>query len=98
MTCSFELKPNKIPTIQLKAKDYKWEFMPNEYVTSSKGLIINLVLSNVDLKLFFENYNVYDLKFLNGWKFKGMKGLFTGYIDKWIKVKIEATKNGNRRP
>ena len=71
--------------------------MPNEYVTSSKGLIINLVLSNVDLKLFFENYNVYDLKFLNGWKFKGMKGLFTQYIDKWIRVKIEATKNGNRR-
>ena len=97
LTCSFELKPNKIPTIQLKAKDYKWEFMPNEYVTSSKGLIINLVLSNVDLKLFFENYNVYDLKFLNGWKFKGMKGLFTNYIDKWIKVKIEATKSGNKR-
>lgn len=96
-TCSFELKEGKIPTIQLKANDYKWEFLPNEYVTSSHGLIINLVLSNVDLKLFFENYNVYDLKFLNGWKFKGLKGLFTNYIDKWIKVKIEATKSGNKR-
>lgn len=52
----------------------------------------------MDLKIFFENYKVYDLKFLNGWKFKGMKGLFTKYIDKWIKVKIESTKNGNKRP
>ena len=25
-----------------------------------------------------------------------MKGLFTKYIDKWIKVKIESTKNKNK--
>lgn len=96
LTCSFELKENKIPTIQLKAKDYKWEFMPNEYLTSSKGLIVNLVLSNIDLKLFLENYKVYDLKYLNGWKFKGIKGIFTKYIDKWIKVKNKSTINGNK--
>lgn len=95
ITCSFELKPGKIPTIQLKGQRFKWEFLPNEYVTSSKGQIINLVLSNIDLKLFFENYNVYELEFLNGWKFKGIKGIFTEYIDKWIKVKNEATISGN---
>ncbi len=95
-TCSFELKENKIPTVQLKDKHYKWEYLPNEYVTSSNGNIINLVMTNIDLQLFLENYNVYDLKFLNGWKFKSMKGLFTEYIDKWIKVKIESTKNGNK--
>ena len=44
------------------------------------------------MKLFFENYNVYELKFLNGWKFKALSGLFTPYIDKWIQVKIESTK------
>ena len=95
-TCSFELKKGKIPTIQLKDKHYKWEYLPNEYVTTSNGNIINLVLTNIDMELFFENYDVYELKFLNGWKFKGMYGLFTKYIDKWIKVKIESTKNGNK--
>ena len=60
ITCSFELKKDKIPTIQLKAKDYKWEFLPNEYVESSHNKIINLVLTNIDLKLFFEQYDVYD--------------------------------------
>ena len=95
-TCSFELKKGKIPTVQLKDKHYKWEYLPNEYITTSNGNIINLVMTNIDMKLFFENYNVYDLKFINGWKFKGMKGLFTNYIDKWIKVKNESTLNGNK--
>ena len=95
-TCSFELKKGKIPTVQLKDKHYKWEYLPNEYVTTSNGNIINLIMTNIDMKLFFENYNVYDLKFINGWKFKAMKGLFTKYIDKWIKVKNEATISGNK--
>ena len=96
ITCSFELKKDKIPTIQLKAKDYKWEFPPNEYIENSHNKIVNLVLTNIDLKLFLEQYNVYDLKYLNGWKFKGMKGLFSKYIDKWIERKIQAQKEGNK--
>ena len=96
ITCSFELKKGKIPTIQLKAKEYMWEFLPNEYVESSNGNIINLVLTNIDLKLFFENYNVYDLNYINGWKFKGLKGLFTEYINKWIEIKNESTRTGNK--
>lgn len=95
-TCSFELKEGKIPTVQLKDKHYKWEYLPNEYVTTSNGNIINLIMTNIDMKLFFENYNVYELNFINGWKFKAMKGLFTKYIDKWIKVKNEATISGNK--
>lgn len=95
-TCSFELKEGKIPTVQLKDKHYKWEYLPNEYVTTSNGNIINLIMTNIDMKLFFENYNVYDLKFINGWKFKAMKGLFRKYIDKWIKVKNEGTISGNK--
>ena len=95
-TCSFEIKKGMIPTIQLKDKHYKWYFMPNEYIESSKDEIVNLVLTNVDMKLFFEHYDVYDLKFLNGWKFKGISGIFNDYIDKWIKVKNESTISGNK--
>lgn len=92
ITCSFKLKKNKIPTIQIKNSHFK----ENEYLTSSDDEIICLTLTNIDLKLFLEQYEVYDLKYICGWKFKCLTGLFTSYIDKWIKVKIESTRNGNK--
>lgn len=95
-TCSFKVKENHIPTIQLKDKHYKWYFMPNEYIESSKDEIVNLVLTNVDMKLFFEHYDVSEVTYLSGWKFKGVSGLFDEYIDKWIEVKNESTRSGNK--
>ena len=93
ITCSFEIKKNKIPTIQLKNNI---GFKGNEYLESSNNEIVCLVLTNVDLKLFFEQYNVYDLEFICGWKFKGIHGIFENYINKWIKRKNEATIEGNK--
>ena len=92
ITCSFKLKEGKIPTIQIKHR----QFIDNEYLTSSNDEIVALTLTNVDLKLFLEQYDVFDLTYHCGWKFKAMHGLFTSYIDKWIKVKNEATISGNK--
>lgn len=92
ITCSFEIKKNKIPTIQIK-NSY---FMANEYLESSNNEIVSLVLTNVDLKLFLEQYNVYDLEYICGWKFKSKKGIFKDYIDKWITRKNNATLTGNK--
>ena len=94
ITCSFKIKENKIPTIQIK---HSINYKNNEYLESSNNEIVCLVLTNVDLKLFFEQYNVYDLKYECGWKFKSIKGLFTKYIDKWITRKNKATIEGNKR-
>lgn len=94
ITCSFEIKENKIPTIQIK--NNKSFFRSNEYLENSNNEIVCLVLTNVDLKLFLEHYNVFDLKYECGWKFKSMKGIFTNYIDKWITRKNEATISGNK--
>ena len=94
ITCSFEIKKNKIPTIQIK--NNRSYFRENEYLTSSNNHIVALALTNVDLKLFFEHYDVYDLEYVSGWKFKSLQGIFTNYIDKWITRKIEATKEGNK--
>lgn len=97
---SFEIRKNKIPTIQLKDNT---NFLENEYIeeynTSGKLDAICLVLTNVDLKLFLEHYKVEGLKFLSGWKFKSVDFLFKEYIDKWINVKIQATidKNAGQR-
>ena len=92
ITCSFKIKEGMIPTIQIKHR----QFVDNEYLESSNGEIVALTLTNIDLKLFFEHYDVYDLEYSCGWKFKGMKGLFKNYIDKWIGVKNEATILGNK--
>lgn len=92
-SCSFELKKNKIPCIQIKNT---MSFIPTEYLTSSNNEIVVLTLTNVDLKLFFEQYDVYDLDYICGWKFKAISGIFTNYINKWITRKNEATLTKNK--
>lgn len=90
--CQFELKKGKIPTIQIK---YGYSFRSNEYLTNSGDTEVVLCLNSVDLELFFEQYEVYNLEYISGWKFKATKGLFTEYIDKWSNNKIQAKKEGN---
>lgn len=92
ITCSFNIKKNKLPTIQIKNN---MAFLPNEYITSSNGDMITLTLTNIDLELFFENYDVYNLTYHSGWKFKSVKGLFTNYINYWSNKKINAKKENN---
>lgn len=92
LTCSFKIKEGKIPTIQIKHS----RFVDNEYLTDSGEEPVALTLTSIDLKLFFEQYDVWDLHYESGWKFKGMRGLFNEYIDKWISVKNEATITGNK--
>ena len=91
-TCAFEVKKDKIPTIQIKG-DY---FVENEYLKTTDSELVTLALSNIDLKLFLEQYDVYDMEYKRGYKFKGMHGLFDHYIDKWTERKIKATIEGNK--
>jgi hypothetical protein len=93
ITCNFEIKDNKIPTIQIKNSRY---FKENEYLLNSDGEDITLYLTSVDLKLFLEQYNVTNIEYIEGWKFKQSNKLFKKYIDKWIKIKNEATISGNK--
>lgn len=92
-TCQFELKPEHIPTLQIKNNG---AFVPTEYLSSSDGEDVTLCLTSVDLGLFMEHYHVFNIQYHGGWKFKSTTGLFTDYIDKWMKVKIESTLNGNK--
>ena len=92
IVCSFKIKKGKIPTIQIKHS----RFVDNEYIEDSGIEPVALTLTSIDLKLFLEQYDVYDLEYISGWKFKGMRGLFSKYIDKWIEVKNQATISGNK--
>ena len=92
ITCIFEIKENYLPTIQIKNSR---SFANNEYLKNSNGQEVLLTLTSVDLKLFFEHYNVYNLEFHGGWKFKSSTEIFKPFIDKWMAIKIEASRTGN---
>lgn len=94
ISCSFELKKDKIPCVQIKKSRI---FTDNEWLSSSNGEIVTMTLTNVDLELFFEQYEITsDIVYGGGWKFKSIQGLFTSYIDKWMSRKIEAGKAKNQ--
>lgn len=88
--CEFILKEGYIPTIQLKNQGLM--FKQNEYLKSSKGEMVDLYLTNIDLKLIEEHYDLYDVEYVGGWKFRSKVGMFKEFIDKWMLVK--ATNKG----
>lgn len=96
--CSFKLKQGKIPTIQIKHS----HFIDTEYLENSNGEEVVLTLTNIDLKLFLEQYDTEvdgekGVEYIDGWKFKSMESkFFKEYIDKWIAVKNEGTITGNK--
>ena len=93
LSCQFELKDKHLPTIQLKNS---LSFIPTQYLSSSNDEIVTLCLTSVDLDLFFKHYEVYNIEYHSGWKFKSTIGLFNNYIDKWNGIKIQATIDGNK--
>lgn len=93
LSCSFELKEGYIPTIQLK---HSGLFRGTDFLESSNGNIVELTLTSVDLKLFLDHYNVYNVSWISGYKFMQSKNMFKEYIDKWYAIKAQATKDGNK--
>lgn len=90
--CQFELKKGMIPTVQIR---FGSDYSANEYLTTSNGEIKTLCMTNYDLDLFKEHYEIYNIEYKSGWKFKGVKGLFKDYVEKWYKVKVDSKVNDN---
>lgn len=106
--CAFKIKPNHIPTIQLKGN---FMYSANEYITSTLQTYgykgdddyrewyedEEMYLTNIDLELFLEQYDIIgDIEYIDGYKFCSAKGMFNDYIDYWTEVKIKAGKEGNK--
>ena len=88
---NFKLKKDMIPTIQIKRNLL---FCATEYLNDSNNKEVELYLTSVDLELFLKHYDIIDITYLDGYKFKSATGLFDSYIDFWIDKKITAEKNG----
>ena len=92
----FELKPGHLPTVQLKNNR---RFVETEYLTTSRVKIgseweddpVEMWLTKVDYELMLDHYDLEDLEFINGFKFKGARGMFKDYIDHWMHIKETTT-------
>lgn len=90
--CEFELKPHHLPCIQLK---HVRTFAQNEYLHNSKGELVELFVTNVDLELIKDQYDLFNVTYVDGMKFRGAYHLFDSFIDKFTKQKIESKENGD---
>lgn len=88
----FELKPNKIPCIQIKNNP---SYKETEYLSSSNGDMIELTLTEIDLNLIQKQYQT-TITYIDGYYFHMKTGLFNTYIDKWMDVKVQAELEGNK--
>lgn len=91
LVCELKLKDGKYPSIQLKQSSI---YHDREYLTKTDAPIL-LTLTSVDLNLMFENYFVYNIKYIGGYKFRARIGVHQEYIDYWYKQKTDARISGN---
>lgn len=91
VSCRFKVKPNHIPCIQLKGN---FRFKQTEYIEKS-GVETCFSVTSVDWALITEQYDVKDVEWLGGYKFKANEYQFKGYVDKYTEQKVQATKDGN---
>lgn len=87
LTCMFEMHENSIPMVQLKGS---WGFGEHEYVTHSYDPV-TITLTSVDLRLFFEMYDVDVQSWDGGAKFAKLDNMFKSYVDHWGDVKRSST-------
>ncbi|QOR56266.1 DNA polymerase [Bacillus phage DLc1] len=101
---SFKVKDNMLPTIQLKKQNVEFnhqdyddvrKFNGREFQKSSFGEIVTMYLTNVQLEQVLRHYDIDNEIYHEGYMFKGKEGIFKEHIDKWIQVKIQASKDGN---
>ena len=85
LTCTFSLKEDGIPMIQLRNSGF---YGQHEYVRQTVEPV-SITLTCVDLELLFENYDVDVLAWEGGYKFGCADGkdLFGAYVDYWGGIK-----------
>lgn len=86
ITFTAKLKPNHIPCIQIKGSSI---FGATDYLTEIKEPT-TLMMTNVDLALYQDHYDMDILEYGGGWRFRAAPGLFDSYIDKWSEIKANS--------
>lgn len=79
-----KLKEGHIPTLFEKRN------FTHLYITDTGGQLIEKYLTSIDLALLFENYNVYDIEYLDGYAFRASHNLFKQYVEPLYELKSSA--------
>lgn len=91
VTFTATLKPNHIPCIQIKGTN---RFIGTEYLKVIDEPT-TLTVTNVDWDLYNEHYDIVVIAYDDGWRFRGQRGMFDDYINKWSEIK--ANEKGGKR-
>lgn len=83
----FTLKPGHFPTIQ----SHNSFLTKLEYITDTGEEMKELYLCSPDYELFITHYDIYDIKYIDGYYFRGSRSLWKYYIDPIYKIKCEST-------
>ncbi len=90
LTFTAKLKKNHVPCIQ----DKHGMFRSVDYLENIDEPL-TMTMTDVDYRLFMDQYNMTVLAWQGGWSFKAIKGVFADYISYWMGVKVNST--GGRR-
>ena len=91
ITFTAKLRPGHLPCIQVKGSS---KFLATEYLEEVSEPI-TLSITNIDLDLWNEHYELEILAYNGGWYFRAAQGFFDDYINKWMQVK--KTSEGGMR-
>lgn len=95
----FHVKQNKLPCIQIKHNPL---YPPRKWLDSSdingvpvykdidgniQPAVVTMTLTQTDLQLIRDHYELTDFEVLDGCYFPAIKGLFDDYINKWATIK-----------
>lgn len=78
-----ELKKGHIPSIQTKT----FMSIRLNYLKSTHGRMVNLVLTSLDLQRLLEDYEIHDINYIGGYKFRATTNLFAEYVTKYFSLK-----------
>lgn len=81
---SFRLKPNHLPSLLKKGSLY--DLTGDTYYTETDG-VEDIYISNIDLKLVYENYDVQYIKYLEIYGFNTCDVIFRKYVKKFYQLK-----------
>lgn len=99
---SFQLKKGMLPTIQIHGNI---NFNCREYATSSIVKVDSeyidvkpeLYLSEVDLEIFKEHYNIFEIEYIDGARFRAERGIFDNFLRPYVEMKENCGDNMAQR-
>lgn len=71
------VKNNYVPTVLIK---HIFSGGKNDYIIDTCGAMVELYLTNVDYEIMLKHYDIYEIEYIDGYKFLSSTKLFVNYI------------------